>query len=739
MKQDSLKWTLWLTAAGILSLVVRWIYWNQIHDAPLYQLPSGDAATYVAMAEQIKTQGILAPEGQPYQQAPFYGWFLALLNTMGLSLGAVRWVQYLMGAGVVMMGAVLGRRWGGTRAGLIAAFLGSLYGPWVFFEGELLSISVAVFLLMSGLVLWPRTGWAAGLCLGLSALTQPTIGGAGILVGLWALWHPDSLSLPGRRQAIIILAAMSLPLAGTLVRNISEIREPVVVSVNGGVNYYIGNNRDATGIFHLPAESGLINRPDGLFTSAAEVAESRAGRNLSIRAVDREWWLRGLDFWTTRPGEAVTLWVRKVLLAWNQFEIPNHFDYEYIKTRAPILRLLPAWGLVFPLAMGGMFLCWRRRNREPVFWFIALTLMVAMFFVTGRYRLPLTVVLVPAAGVFAAWLWESRDKLLKNLLPWPAAALALGILFAWMPIVAGNSVSTAHMLNLEGISLAAQGDYSGAERAFKRVLELNPRHAEALNNTGRMMVLQGRDSEALTLYQQALNADPEQAETYFNLEELYRRAGQPEDASGILDRLETARAGRVADIAYGLAYRRGLIAVAIGDSLQADEQLSRAVALGPDQPAAATALTQLRSRGAARATPADLDSAMETARQNPNDPNALLAYGRALAAAGRHKEAIQFMISAWQKSPKDPDPLLDIGASYLAVGDSTQAAAHWYKANEDRVHPQSLLALAALMEAQNKNDAAMAAYNILIKQAKRTPEAAKAAERLDALKGRGTP
>ena len=724
---------------GFLALVVRWVYWNQVHEFSLYQTPTGDAATYIGMAADITNNGFLAPRGAPYQQAPLYGWFLAVLNNLGATLGGVRWVQYLLGTGLVLMVGIIGRRWGGSRAGIASAFLGALYGPWVFFEGELLSVSLAIFLLMGGLLLLERLPLLAGLSLGLAALTQPTIGAAAIAITALGIWKPSLLRFSARRSAILLLSGLCIPLALTLARNISEVREPVVVSINGGINYFIGNNKAAPGIFHLPDDSGLINRPDGLFTSAKEVAEARAGHSLTSREVDRSWWLHGVDFWTTHPGAALTLWVRKVVLSLNHFEIPNHFDYGYMKTRAPILRLLPAWGILFPLALGGLFLMWRRGQAAPLLWFVALTCFVVMFFVTARYRLPLTVILVPAAGVFLAFLWESRNQLTR-LLPGPALTLLVGVVIAWIPVVAGSSVSTAHMLNLEGISLAARGDLVGAEQAFRRVLELNPSHAEALNNTGRMMVLQGRDTEALGLYRQALNADPIQAETYFNLEELYRRSGQPEDAKVILDRLETARSGRVEDIAYGLAYRRGLVAIALGDSASADHYLSQAIVLDPNQQAASTSLTQLRQRGVpSAASPEVLEAARQAAAEDPSDADALLKYGRLLASSGRHQEAIKVLISGWQKRPKDPEPLLDIGASYLAIGDSLQAAAHWYKANENRIHPPSLLALAALMEAQGKQDAALAAYKILIVQTKGSPEAKTAAQRTRQLTGGRTP
>ena len=50
-----------LVAVGLLAAAVRVWFWLEARELPFFQHPSGDSATYVALAEQIVDQGWWAP------------------------------------------------------------------------------------------------------------------------------------------------------------------------------------------------------------------------------------------------------------------------------------------------------------------------------------------------------------------------------------------------------------------------------------------------------------------------------------------------------------------------------------------------------------------------------------------------------------------------------------------------------------------------------------------------------
>jgi DNA-binding winged helix-turn-helix (wHTH) protein/TolB-like protein/cytochrome c-type biogenesis protein CcmH/NrfG len=71
-------------------------------------------------------------------------------------------------------------------------------------------------------------------------------------------------------------------------------------------------------------------------------------------------------------------------------------------------------------------------------------------------------------------------------------------------------------------------DWAGAERSFKRAMELNPNYATAFHWYGEMLGLLGRFDEAITILQQAERLDPLSIGIKHNLGETWFRARQYE-------------------------------------------------------------------------------------------------------------------------------------------------------------------------------------------------------------------
>jgi tetratricopeptide (TPR) repeat protein len=716
-----------LLAVLVLAALVRTAYWMEVRDLPLLGAPTGDAATHVALAETMGRDGPLAPRGEAYTQAPLYPLYLWMMGLSGASLETARLVQFALG--VITAGLLwgLGRRLGGPAAGTVAGLLAAAYGPLVFFGGELLSITLAVFLLALGLnCLAAGRPLAAGVGLGVAALAQPhLLLAAGAAAG-WGWWRPEDLALPGRRAALVLAAGLLLPPALCGVRNLAEAGAPVLISSNGGVNFFIGNHEWSNGTFHIPPGSGLLNRPEGLFASAREVAEAARGRSLGVTGVDRYWWGRGLEFWTEAPARAASLAARKVLLVFNDYEVPNHFDYGYFRRASATLRALPTLGWILPLAGVGLFAAWRRGQRTPVVWLAALTLSVALFFVTARYRLPVVAVLLPAAGTGVAALWRSRRHASRL-----ALLAGVGIAYAglaFLPLAGGEEATAAHMHNLEGATLYQQGDVDGAAAAFERALHVQPNHAEALNNLGKMRLLQDRREEARALFDRALAANPGQAETYFNLEELLRDEGDPRGALALLDRLETTRGGRIDDVAAALGHRRGMGALALGDTAAALLHFRAAVSARPSLAGPWISLAELL------AASADWDRALDAARRGaelaPRHRGAQLVLGRALRETGRSEEALTALRRAWALDPDRPEAPYEIGVLHESAGDLAGAEGHYYRSARETNHPPALLALGRLYERTGRVREAATAYRLLLRHGGEPREEAAARARL---------
>jgi Tfp pilus assembly protein PilF len=66
---------------------------------------------------------------------------------------------------------------------------------------------------------------------------------------------------------------------------------------------------------------------------------------------------------------------------------------------------------------------------------------------------------------------------------------------------------------------------------YRRALERNPTHRDALNNLGVMLARGGRLNESLQLFERLVDADPANADARANLGALLLSSAQPERAA----------------------------------------------------------------------------------------------------------------------------------------------------------------------------------------------------------------
>ena len=236
---------------------------------PLDVRPGTDSAVYAAVAEQLYEHQRFAIPGSssPYDWSPGAPLFYAAVYyaTGGEHPGAARLAVALLGALTIVLVYLLGRRLGGTVAGLVAAGLLALYPVTIFFTGKLMSEPLAT-LTLTGAVLaffWAgdrgRAWWAwavPGVLLGLTAFARPEYLAFVVVFALLALIRG------GLRGAAVLAVAFALPIVPWTLHVSGNEGRFVPISTGGGKALFIGTYLPGNGL-HLDVKRELLRRFEG--------------------------------------------------------------------------------------------------------------------------------------------------------------------------------------------------------------------------------------------------------------------------------------------------------------------------------------------------------------------------------------------------------------------------------------------------------------------------------------------
>src|SRR2546423_6053 len=242
----------------------------------------------------------------------------------------------------------------------------------------------------------------AGLVLGLAAM-----GVASILfltpLYLTAIFIRQKSLAARVAAAALFLTGIAPGTAPCWLHNYLVAKDPVFLSAHGGINFWLGNNPEATGYPRFP---GLHARQSQMLRDSIQQAETAAGRVLRRSEVSRYWSARSREYIAQNPAAWLKLLARKVGNFWNAFEYDD----------LGVIASLRAHGVLFPglhfgtvaiLGLAGATLSWRAVPASR--WIVAaIGLQLAAVlpvFVTERYRLPVVpgLLILAALGLRRVW------------------------------------------------------------------------------------------------------------------------------------------------------------------------------------------------------------------------------------------------------------------------------------------------------------------------------------------------
>jgi protein O-GlcNAc transferase len=202
-------------------------------------------------------------------------------------------------------------------------------------------------------------------------------------------------------------------------------------------------------------------------------------------------------------------------------------------------------------------------------------------------------------------------------------------------------------------SLAQQqaGQYRAAEAGYRRILQQNPEHSDALHLLATLALQTKQPSDALPLLQRAIRLNPRDPAYYLNLGLAQKALGRLREA---LDAMS-----RAIELKPGFAeahYQRGVLLATQHQYDEAARALRRALAIRRDYPAAQARL------GNVLAAQGQLDKAVAALRRaielQPDNPVFHVDLGNLHVARGGRKEAAACYDRALALAP-DNRPALD--------------------------------------------------------------------------------
>jgi tetratricopeptide (TPR) repeat protein len=543
------KETFLIVGLFLLAFAVRLLYLNQIKSNPYFDTPQIDELWHHNWAKEIAGGEWIGKE--VFFRAPLYPYFLGILYALFReSFYLPRLIQIIIGSLSCVLIFLFAKKLFNRTIGVIGSIIACFYAPFIHFDAELelpvlevfFDLLLLLLLLNAGTKLKKRWWLLAGIVLGLSAITRPNILIFIPFVLLWIclkFWRENKNIIVA--SGIFFILGMILIISPVTIRNWVVGKDFVLISSQGGMNFFIGNNPISDG---KTAKAGYVSLPlegykDNVWITSIRLAEESLGKKLKPSEISNFWYKQGFYFIRTYPLKFFQLLGKKLYYFWNSYEIQSNQDLYFFSRWSSLLRfLLWDWvlrfpfGIICPLSILGMILnakLWEKYFLLHAFIF-SYMFSVILFFVTSRFRLPVIPFLIIFASYSIYWLGEK----IKNKQYQPVL-VSLSILIPLFLVTNSNLFGvkpTDLSLNYNNLGsvYSEKGRYDLAIPVYQKGLVINPKSAGLHRNLGYAYWEKGYRNEAMKEYELAINLNPNIAGAYAELGYIYGRMNRDEEA-----------------------------------------------------------------------------------------------------------------------------------------------------------------------------------------------------------------
>lgn len=667
----------WPLALAALTAATRAAYFATVAGDPFFgylrHIP--DAFFFNNWAQVIASGDWLGGD-EVFFIGPLYAYFLALVyKLIGPHLTVVRFLHLGMEVGTTLFLFGFARRALSEQAAKITGVLWALYLPAIFFSSFVLPVALDIFLIAGSFYFLARGAEgrtrnvvAAGVLLGLVTLDR---GNLLIFVAAAGVLFLCYIKRLGWRRLVAYFVPIFVLVGLATVRNAVVANDFVLISSQGGLNFYIGNSARSRGVYYNLGEV-FQGRPEDLNRDlATSLAEEQEGRELKPSEVQRVWFKSALTWARDNPGDLARLYWRKLRFLLSDYEVSLNVDFYFMKFISPFHKLpLPWFGFVMPFGVVGMVLTARRSTfvQKAAIVFVGLyAVSVLLFFISARYRLPMVPILMAFAGAaLARWYEAWRRWRWRTAAALTAAAVALGAFAMWPMAHVTRDIAFGQSYYRYGKFYFDEGDYERAISYFHRSTRLSPEMYQAFLMLGIAYEEMGQPDTALTTFYHGTLAAPHNPTMHFNYAvALTRRRMLRESVPPLLRAVELEP--RYADAWTQLAE----VYIGLRDYRRAEEAYRQALACSKPSPQLYFRFAELQYEmgNAAEAT----RWAKAAAELDPNFPGPGLLLGRILFDRADLAGALPYFQREAGLQPNNPQVFAFLSALYLEAGDAGRA------------------------------------------------------------------
>jgi 4-amino-4-deoxy-L-arabinose transferase-like glycosyltransferase len=582
----------------LLTFVIRFIYVAEIsRTSPYFDNPVVDAEAYYSAAKYIKKTGDWLGEGRtykrsipeelmvperaywverPYWQAPLYFYFLGFIfKIFGISFWLVLILQVFLSAVSCVLLYAIAAYFFSYRVAFISGIVFSLYGTLVFFSGELLVSPFFIFiilwmfyyLLVSLQTFKPRHWMLFSLFFSLGVVARSTILMFLPVVIFWLIYSQKKMKDPRPVTSVIILVvviSLLFPFL-TWIRNTAVTKEKVIVSTNTGINLFIGNNDNWLKTYKIrPGHKWNVLVREPLVAGNSWLLNHSAQNDYFMK--------KSISWMKKNPVKFVKNLLEKTYYHFHGYELIRNVDLYHLSGYSVLLSLLMwripflffPFGLLSPLFLVSLFFLfqkdWKRYFLLTSF-LIIMSAVIVVFFPTSRYRVQIVPFFIMAAVFGAERIFRCiKEKKWNVVLPLSGIFVLLLILLNLPKIgrTFDNPIFRAANAYMEGVVYYKQKNYEKAIELFKRTVNIDPRHEDALSTLGLCYAFLDNSDEAGKYFLRAYEVNPNFPKNIFNLGIYYQRSNQWEKALRTFEEYLVKEQAQKIDYALFLAGQREL-------------------------------------------------------------------------------------------------------------------------------------------------------------------------------------